>query len=364
MSVAPTEGDFARAPGIGAPAPWFEAATDANSRYQFHTVAGRWIVLAFLGAVRAPAAAQFLVQVAQRRALFNDDVACFFGVGVDPAEEALLVSSPPGVRFFRDYDCAVSQLYGARRPSDGAYRPYALLLDRTLRVVEARPLTEAHLLLEALDARLGPDADPPVVDHPPVLIAPRIFEPELCARLIAYYRAGEAKPSGFMREMHGRTTRVHDTGFKRRDDVTIEDERLRTMTMTRIHDRLSPMIERAFGWRATRMERYIVARYAANDGGHFNAHRDNTTRGAAHRKFAVTINLKAEDYDGGDLRFPEFGARAWRAPTGGAVVFNCSLLHEATRVTRGERFAFLPFLYDDAGAALRERNAAFIDPDV
>ena len=49
----------------------------------------------------------------------------------------------------------------------------------------------------------------------------------------------------------------------------------------------------------------------------------------------MTINLNADDYEGGDLRFPEFGPRTYRAPTGGAVVFSCSLLHEATPVTRG-----------------------------
>ena len=68
----------------------------------------------------------------------------------------------------------------------------------------------------------------------------------------------------------------------------------------------------------------------------------------------MTINLNAGDYDGGDLRFPEYGPRTYRAPTGGAIVFSCSLLHEATPVTRGTRYAFLPFLYDDAAARLRE----------
>lgn len=42
-------------------------------------------------------------------------------------------------------------------------------------------------------------------------------------------------------------------------------------------------------------------------------------------------------------------------------MFGCGLLHEATRVTRGERFAFLPFLYNEVGAKPRESNAAFVD---
>ena len=39
------------------------------------------------------------------------------------------------------------------------------------------------------------------------------------------------------------------------------------------------------------------------------------------------------------------------------MVFSCSLLHEATPVTRGVRYATLPFLYDEAAAKVREANA-------
>jgi peroxiredoxin len=355
-------GGFARPPALGAPAPWFAAATDANPRYQFHTVAGRWVMLAFLGSLRAPHAAPYLAALRTHRALFDDARAAYFGLGVDPAEDAALVTDAPGVRHFRDYDRAVSRLYGAAPAEGDGYRPYVLLLDRMLRVAEAADMAGAPALFERLAKRLGPEADPAVADHPPVLVAPRIFEDAFCTRLIDYYRTGAPRPSGFMREQDGRTVHVQDAAFKRRDDVTVEDEGLRNEALMRVRDRLAPLIQRAFGWQATRMERYLISRYGAEEGGHFNAHRDNTTRGTAHRKFAVTINLNAQDYDGGDLRFPEFGDRTWRAPTGGAIVFNCSLLHEATRVTRGERFAFLPFLYDEEGARLRAKNAAFVDP--
>jgi len=57
------------------------------------------------------------------------------------------------------------------------------------------------------------------------------------------------------------------------------------------------------------------------------------------------------------LRFPEFGSRTYRASTGGAVIFSCALLHEATPVIGGRRYAFLPFLYDEHGATVRQRNA-------
>jgi len=114
-------------------------------------------------------------------------------------------------------------------------------------------------------------------------------------------------------------------------------------------------IERSFQFKASLIERYLVARYDEG-AGHLRPHRDNTTSATSHRRFALTLNLNADEYEGGDLRFPEFGMRTYRASTGGAIVFSCSLLHEATPVTRGRRYAFLPFLYDEEAALEREKN--------
>ena len=137
-------------------------------------------------------------------------------------------------------------------------------------------------------------------------------------------------------------------------------KRLQVAIRARISRRLVPEIAKAFQFKVTRLERYLVACYSAEEGGHFSAHRDNTTKGTAHRRFAVTFNLNAEEFEGGDLTFPEFGRNAYRAPTGGAVVFSCSLLHQALPVTKGERYAFLPFLYDDAAAKIRDENLKFV----
>jgi predicted 2-oxoglutarate/Fe(II)-dependent dioxygenase YbiX len=123
---------------------------------------------------------------------------------------------------------------------------------------------------------------------------------------------------------------------------------------------LIPEIHKAFQFRANRMERYIVACYEADTGGHFRAHRDNTTKGTAHRRFAVSLILNTGEFEGGNLRFPEFGPHLYSAPAGGAVVFSCSLLHEATTVTSGKRYVFLPFLYDDAAARIREENLKYL----
>ena len=93
-------------------------------------------------------------------------------------------------------------------------------------------------------------------------------------------------------------------------------------------------------------------------------HRDNTTKGTAHRRFAVTLNLNSEDYDGGYLRFLEYGPQLFKAPTGGAVVFSCSMLHKALPVTSGTRYVFLPFLYDEAAAVIRKDNNAFLSENL
>jgi predicted 2-oxoglutarate/Fe(II)-dependent dioxygenase YbiX len=191
-------------------------------------------------------------------------------------------------------------------------------------------------------------------------VLPNVFEPGFCRELIARYEASAPEESGFMREVDGRTVAVSDHRHKRRRDHILEDRGLIGAAQARFLRRVVPEIAKVHQFKVTRMERYIVACYDAADGGHFRAHRDNTTKGTAHRRFAVSVNLN-DDFDGGEVSFPEYGPRGFKAPTGGAVVFSCSLLHAVSRVTRGRRYAFLPFLYDDAAAQVREANARFLE---
>ena len=76
-------------------------------------------------------------------------------------------------------------------------------------------------------------------------------------------------------------------------------------------------------------------------------HRDNVEPSVAHRRFAVTINLNAQDYQGGELRFPEFSDQLYKPGSGAAVVFSCSLLHEVVGMREGSRFAILAFLFGE-----------------
>jgi predicted 2-oxoglutarate/Fe(II)-dependent dioxygenase YbiX len=260
-----------------------------------------------------------------------------------------------GVIWFRDTEGGIARGYGAL-DADGREAGAWVLIDPAMRVFARSegPAGDAAMF-ETLKALPAADDHAETPLNAPVLIVPRIFEPELCRRLIAIYDAQGGRPSGVMREIGGRTVPVM-SDFKRRRDAALDDEPLKGLLRQRIETSLLPQIAKAFNFRATRIERYIVACYDADEGGWFNAHRDNTTSGTAHRRFACSINLNADGFEGGDLRFPEFGSRTYRPPTGGAVVFSCSLLHEATRITRGTRYAFLPFFYDEAGEALRLKN--------
>jgi peroxiredoxin/predicted 2-oxoglutarate/Fe(II)-dependent dioxygenase YbiX len=356
---------------VGEPAPWFEARSPVNPRFHFDTVAGRTVVLCFFGSAAEPTSRRILDGFLARRDLFDDDSCCFFGVSVDSQDEALarVQEQLPGVHLFWDFDRRVSKLYGVAGAEDSAsYEPRTFVLDERLRFVASFPFSDAaeQHVASALDAVAGlPPLKPPhLADVPaPVLVVPRIFEPELCLTLVRYYNERGGEESGFMRQVDGKTVAVHDYGHKRRRDQEIADERLRNACMFRIHDRLVPEIRKAFQFCATRVERYIVACYDSSHGGYFRPHRDNTTKGTAHRRFAVSLNLNTGEYEGGLLRFPEFGRQLYAPPVGGAVVFSCSLLHEATPVTAGCRYAFLPFLYDDDAARIRQQNLQFFSPE-
>ncbi|BAQ64500.1 2OG-Fe(II) oxygenase [Geminocystis sp. NIES-3709] len=355
---------------FGDAVPWFECKSSSNPVFNFNTVAGRYVVLFFFGSAQNESILKVLSFFCQEiRDKFNDSDVCFFGVSVEPQDLELnrIQDIIPGIRFFWDFDFQVSKLYGALQSDENniiIYSPFTLILDPSLRVIANIPFIDGDIHNRTIENILN---ELPSVDDyaevplsAPILIVPRVFERAFCRQLINLYNQYGGNESGFMREKDGKTIGVQDNTFKKRKDYTIESEEIKSEIRERLSRRLLPQISKAFQFPVTRIERYIVACYDSNSGGFFRPHRDNTTKATAHRRFAVTINLNAEEYEGGNLRFPEFGNKTYRAPTGGAVVFSCSLLHEATPVTKGIRYATLPFLYDEVGAKIRQANQQFL----
>ncbi|WP_254512785.1 2OG-Fe(II) oxygenase [Anatilimnocola floriformis] len=359
----------------GDPAPWLLATSIAGIPYKLDSHAGRYLVVSFFRSAGDATSQQLLRGLAAIGQRFDYDNVGFVGVSVDPQdqEQNRLADRGNGVRFVYDLDRSASKQFGAATldpvsspEQRDLYRRMTVVIDERLRTVATLLLednrADEHLKqLQAILDRLPPlPAESLAAVQAPILIVPRVFEPALCRELIAYYETQGGEVSGFMKDVNGKTVEIHNPDHKQRKDCEIADEDLRKRAMFAVHDRVGPEIQRAFQFHATRIERHIVACYDANDGGHFRAHRDNTTKGTAHRKFAVSLNLNTGEYDGGRLRFPEFGRLQYEAPAGGAVVFSCSLLHEATKITRGKRYAYLPFLYDEAAARIRQENQKFV----
>lgn len=341
---------------LGDPAPWFGAPIVGGSAFNLQVAAGRWIVLSF------PGTAERLGMIDDIEALlrevdFDDDHVIFCVVITAPpcADAQFLPHSSPAVSVLADYDGVVSRLFGA----EGL--PRTIVLDPLLRTIANIPwnaadnhATKVRDLIRSLPA-VDNSAGVPLTA--PVLIVPRVFDFPLCETLVRVFDELGGDESGFLLDVDGRTARVVDHRLKRRSDLVVVHPVLREAMRSQIVRRLLPAIERFLQFRATRLDRYIVSCYDSAVAAHFHRHRDNDNLGAQHRRFAVTINLN-KDYDGGDLVFPEFGRRAYRAPIGGAAVFSCGALHQVMPVTRGRRYAFLAFLYGEADAALREANNA------
>ncbi|MBU2358899.1 MAG: 2OG-Fe(II) oxygenase [Alphaproteobacteria bacterium] len=355
----------------GDPAPSFNQRSVANPLYAFGSAAGRYLVLCFFGSAADGHAQAALKAAYDRPDIFNDDRASLFGVSNDPEDEASgrVKNRMPGYRHFWDFDLLAARLYGvAAKGASPATGPVALarqwvVIDPTMRVMAAIPFRQDRgdldEVMSLMDSLPPPERHAGIEIMAPVLFLPRVFEPELCRHLIGLYEQQGGQESGFMREVGGKTMEITDPGVKRRKDYHIEDRELISALQARLLRRIVPEIAKVHQFKVTRMERYIVSCYAAQDGGHFSAHRDNTTKGTADRRFAVSVNLN-DDFEGGEVSFPEYGPRGFKAPPGGAVVFSCSLLHKVSKVTKGRRFAFLPFLYDDAAAHIREENARYI----
>jgi peroxiredoxin/predicted 2-oxoglutarate/Fe(II)-dependent dioxygenase YbiX len=352
----------------GDPVPWFRARSTTNPRYNFTLAAGRFIVVCFYGTAADDAGRGAIAAIEANRTLFDDRRISLFGVSFDPTDEReqRIAESLPGIRYFLDFDGAVSRAYGAVAEDEPItakmrYRRFWLVIDPMLRVRAVFPFEANH---DAMFAFLRDLPQPGLFAgfeiHPPVIMLPDVFEPDLCKRLIDAYEINGSKESGVMTERDGLTTMTMDPGRKRRRDHLLTDQDLIAAARSRIARRISPEIRKIHQFNPTRIERYIVSCYAAEDQGHFTQHRDNTTKGTAHRRFAVSINLNA-GFEGGEISFPEYGPRGFKPPPGGALVFSCSLLHAVSPVTQGQRFAFLPFLFDEAAEKVREANKEFLD---
>jgi peroxiredoxin len=228
---------------------------------------------------------------------------------------------------------------------------------RLLAVLPVAPgeSAEAHFaaVMKAVGQAAPQSFRPGPAVQAPVVPIPRALSPDWCRWLIHVHDTQGSEPSGFMQQEKGKGVLRTDPSVKvRRDHVIASGSALEKQIEQIFARRVIPEIQKATHCPIQRHEEFKIVRYSGADGGHFRAHRDNTTAATQTRKFAVTLNLNtgadeegAGDYTGGYLVFPESGDFGYRPGPGDAVAFSCSLLHEARPVTSGERYVLLAFLH-------------------
>ena len=281
---------------LGDHVPWFGASLVTGGQFDLHVSAGRWVVLSFLGSPANPRANEELGALLRDAELLRDDH-MIMGVVLTapPADIAPLAAISSNALFFlADYDGAISRAYGAQD------MPRTIVLDPMLRAVADIPwdFPQGHAATIQSILRGLPSIDDSAgcAMSAPALIVPRVFSFELCDFLMQFYEEQGGKESGFQFDIDGKTTTLTDARLKRRRDVPVQAPEVRELVRQHVVRRLLPQIERYFQFQATRMDRYIVACYDSESGGHFYRHRDNVNAGAEHRRFALSINLNG-DFD-------------------------------------------------------------------
>jgi peroxiredoxin/predicted 2-oxoglutarate/Fe(II)-dependent dioxygenase YbiX len=281
------------------------------------------------------------------------------GISRDSVDSHRAFAGKHGLAFvlLADVTGQVSAAFGALR-EDGAAARQTFLIDanqRIRKIYEAvDPRTHAAEVLADLKSLIIREEPRQILMQAPVLLIPAVFEPAFCRHLIHVWETEGNEDSGFMVQRDGLTVGKYDYGQKIRRDHFLTEGPTRDQVKRCLAQRVVPEIKRAFHYQVTRFEDFRIACYDSSRGGYFRPHRDNTTDGTAHRRFAISINLNTGEYEGGFLRFPEYGRYGYRPDVGGAVVFSGALLHEATDVSAGRRFVLLSFLYGEKEAKMRE----------
>lgn len=347
---------------IGDHAPNFRLANTENDFTILKSQAGQPILLIFYASDKFPQCQEIALNIGNITSILAEFNVKVLAISTDPPAMRKNFAEQTNLPFIflSDSEYQVSNLYGVvHRQVETApiiYHRMMFLLDENLRVTHIYHVQDILTSLQELlnDLQKTPKEEPRVISmQAPVLLIPKVFPLDFCRELIDLWHTDNGE-SGFMKAVGNKTVGYIDHSHKIRNDHFVQDEKLIAKINYYITNRVIPEVYKAYNYRITRQENYRIAGYDGQVGGFFNAHRDNTTGGTAHRRWAMSLNLNSDEYAGGYLRFPEYGPHLYKPETGDAVIFSCSLLHEATRVTSGFRFVLLNFFYGDQEALARK----------
>jgi len=310
-------------------------------------VTGKPVVLVFCPAIDAPAAQAVLGRFRDLHDRFRALEATVFAVartGVE-ANRAVHVGAGLPFQILADAEGGAFRAYGLAGLT--ATRPVVFVLDPAHRVARILDGAAAELGADALDyleRTFAPTPPVRLAAHPPVLVLPRMLSRADCDYLVETWHrpVGEWPSDGFTSAGHaeekGDFKVRHEGAYGRVTEYVVQDAALNRFLDARLQRRIRPELDNAFRTTISRREHYRIAGYDADAGAVLLAHRDNPTAQTAHRRFTMTVNLNAGAYEGGELRFREYGDQLYAVEAGTAVIWSASLLHEVLPVTRGRRF--------------------------
>ena len=227
----------------------------------------------------------------------------------------------------------------------GSLRQRVIVLDPNQRVAttfDTRPLLAAAESIGPVADGVRSNGGSGQVLHcamAPVLVLPRVFEPDFCTQVIRLWHKGDHKDSG----VSSRYGNVGVLELKRTEDYMVVEPMMQRAISDRLAWRIGPELIKVFAFeREFSFDAHVVLSYSAEGQHFFGAHRDNGAPTTADRAFAVSLNLN-DDFEGGELVFPEYAGIKVSPPAGAAAVFSCSVLHRALPVTRGRRFVLTTF---------------------
>jgi peroxiredoxin/predicted 2-oxoglutarate/Fe(II)-dependent dioxygenase YbiX len=234
-------------------------------------------------------------------------------------------------------------------PADERNLPnVVLVLDRNQRLLRALGPAEESLAARAVEVLRR---DLPTTERhelfltAPVLMLPNMLDPATCRQLIEIWRTQGHQEGSVVSTKGGEETRSVEHGMMKRLDHMIRDDAVNTMVAGKVGPRIADEVFKAFVYEGFVLERFLIGAYEAARGDYFRPHRDNLNPHAAGRRFALSLNLN-DDYEGGGVVFPEYGPHVYNMTAGTALIFSCSLIHEALPVARGRRFVLFSFLSD------------------
>ena len=238
-------------------------------------------------------------------------------VSNDGTESLAIVSQviPEHVRWLADIKGVVN--IGLRA---GALFPFTgvvcFVLDGNQRIVAVRGPEpgQAEWALAALKARTREPAHSLSLTAP-VLLLPGILDSEDCGRLLNLI--SRADPA---------------SGF-----VLVEQPDLVAQIGKTLLRRIGPEVEKAFAFDDFAIETIALRWSEGSLSGASDYRRDITDPAVQGRSFSLILDLASEAYEGGDIRFPEYGSHSYRPGTGGGLIYSGTLLGELRPVSTGRR---------------------------